>query len=460
MPGWAETLGEVVILRWNSEVHTAEVHAKGLADFLGTDGIHLQVEKSMSVRTDGNYYEKGRKRPKDVHVIGTKERREWRPWHQVAGLLHSAFAATMPPEDVVDVECEPPRGNTSGKVGIFLLKSPGRLWTILLRSLRQGWERGRLREAYFHVLAHDVDDWRHQDLREELGEGRPLFGGIHWCFGEHARLEGLVERTWENYFQKVYTMTLVARRRGYSHILSIDDDVLLPASVLSYMAGRGRGAAERSGCGVVAPLLQNGVPTSEIWAETFSTPKQRDELYKCFEGASTHWFHEPYHSPELDPMPVPWHGPTWYRRVAEKEPSYFKGVHPVRGNRTCIEVALGHAWEHIAEFDVWRTDHHLLVDHSRVFPYLCNNAFLMRTDLYTEAVERRDLQRPAGADEVPMNLLLRERDLPICLVYGSFGIHPAYNHHPYRAKLEELTNHVVLNANRLAWAKNSPELNV
>eukprot|EP00927_Polykrikos_kofoidii_P060893 TRINITY_DN55795_c0_g1_i1.p1 TRINITY_DN55795_c0_g1~~TRINITY_DN55795_c0_g1_i1.p1 ORF type:complete len:527 (-),score=52.97 TRINITY_DN55795_c0_g1_i1:52-1443(-) len=451
LPAFSQTLNEVVMLSWDSVRETTEQLTRRFAGHLHTDGIHLQVDASLDSRMDGSYYHGSKSLPTEIRVAGNIDRKEWRPWHQVAGLIHSIFAVVVAPEEVVDRELEPSRGNTTGKVGIFLLKSPGRFWTILLRSLSEGWRRGRLREAYFHVLVHDVDDWRHQDVRDELGEAWPLFGGIHWCFGEHARQKRSFQHKWENYFQKVYTMTLVARRRKYSHIISLDDDVLLPASVLSYMAGRGRAAAERQGCGVVSPLLQNGVPSVEIWAETFCTANQRERLYQCFEGSSAHWHHDPLYSPELEPLPVPWHGPTWYRRVGEKEPSYFKGVHPVRGNRTCIEIALTIALENAREFDVWRTDHQLLVDHSRVFPYLCNNAFLMRTDLYAEAIERTDLERVNGADEVPMNLLLHERELPICLVDNSFGIHPSYNHHPLRSKYEDLTLHVLLNTDKVSW---------
>ena len=50
----------------------------------------------------------------------------------------------------------------------------------------------------------------------------------------------------------------IARKNGYSYILSLDDDVLMPASAMAFLAKVGDESRAR-GCGVVAPLLQNFV---------------------------------------------------------------------------------------------------------------------------------------------------------------------------------------------------------
>merc|ERR1719223_1230159 len=147
---------------------------------------------------------------------------------------------------------------------------------------------------------------------------------------------------------------------------------------------------------------------------------------------------------ELEPLPKPWDARTWYGRV-RRVAGDMKGLHPVRGNNSCSGLALYLALTKIRE--QWlprRTDHEVIVDRGRVFPYLCNNAFAMRTDLYSEVLERDDLQRKGGADEVPLNLLLAERQLPMCFVSQSFGLHPAYNVHPDSKQMEQWAHEEVL----------------
>ena len=47
----------------------------------------------------------------------------------------------------------------------------------------------------------------------------------------------------------------IAREKGYSYILSMDDDVLLPASTMAFLANVGT-SSRKQGCGAVAPLFQ------------------------------------------------------------------------------------------------------------------------------------------------------------------------------------------------------------
>jgi len=156
------------------------------------------------------------------------------------------------------------------------------------------------------------------------------------------------------------------------------------------------------------------------------------------------WDIAPFDSSELGPMPNPWDANIWYQRVREKARNDYKGVHPVRGNLTCMVRAAHMALLYLEENWYWRDDHRLVKDDDRLYPYLCNNAYVMRTELYGEALERPDLQRTNGADEVPMNLLLNELKLPMCFVDKSYGVHPAYNHHPLAENMEILATRAVM----------------
>merc|ERR1712217_817836 len=100
-----------------------------------------------------------------------------------------------------------------------------------------------------------------------------------------------------------------------------------------------------------------------------------------------------------------------------------------------MELALTMALELVEA--VWNrpADTMLMVDNSHVFPYLCNNVFLMRTDLYRDVVQDPRLIN-GGADEAMLNKMLAERGMPICQIAGSFGIHPAYSTHGRKTVLE------------------------
>merc|ERR1711879_536818 len=97
-----------------------------------------------------------------------------------------------------------------------------------------------------------------------------------------------------------------------------------------------------------------------------------------------------------------------------------------------LELALGRVQ---AEWHRWRNDHRLLIDSHRRFPYLGNNAFLMRTELYAQVVA--DIG-DWGQDEVPMNTLIRTKRLPLCFISNSFGLHAAYSTHPFGPEMERM----------------------
>lgn len=447
-------LGEFIGLDWDSSLETAERFVARFADGLGGTGLLLCVDERLHSHHDSS--QEALKVSVALSTEGcTESLSERRAWHEIAGILHSIVVQLRPAAEILTYELEPHvlARASSTHVGIFLLKSPGRgIWHALVESLRIGWRRGALRGTLLHVLMHDVNDWQHAEWRNELEDAVELLGGLHWCLGERTRFGAKADHSqWENYFNKAFTMLHLSRSLGYEHLVSLDDDVFLPASALAFLAGSGP-LADGAGCGLVAPLLQNGVPSAELWAETFLGEAERHQLYACFAGSSMQWMHEPWSSPALAP-PDPWDGPTWYRRVALGEATDFKGVHPVRGNTTCMDMVLGAALARLGdEWRRWRPDHGLIVDHNRTFPYFCNNAFLMRTDLYAEALERDDLQRTNGADEVPMNLLLKERNLPLCFVRGSFGIHPVYNHYYDRDRIEAYVLHAVAMVDKIKWS--------
>lgn len=428
---------DVFMLSWNVSKETAETTAKRLQAGFPGKGITFHVHWQM---------EAGFGHHDSIYLMSSTTNIRWVAWPLLAGTLHSIAAHFLPAEELFRLELEKPKLGPRPNTGMFLLQSPGRnMWKVLVWSLRMAWKHGALRKLRLHALVHHMPDWSPDNWRKVLGPAAHVFGGLHWCYGPNRWATdddtmSATSRPRDNYFHKVFTMLNLAKRQGYEHIISFDDDVMLPPSSMAYLVDAGPLAYYSQGCGVVAPLLQNGVPSVELWAEAFLSAEERSILFQCFETAGLEWEHQPFYSPELGPELVPWNANIWYNRVKTRAKDDYKGIHPVRGNRTCMARALGLAVAKLPElWNEWRDDHGLLIDAQRNMPYLCNNAYLIRTDLYEEVLERSDLYRSGGADEVPLNLLLNERELPLCFVSNSFGIHPAYNHHPLREEMEQYT---------------------
>eukprot|EP00927_Polykrikos_kofoidii_P043504 TRINITY_DN37570_c0_g1_i1.p1 TRINITY_DN37570_c0_g1~~TRINITY_DN37570_c0_g1_i1.p1 ORF type:complete len:497 (+),score=56.93 TRINITY_DN37570_c0_g1_i1:54-1544(+) len=430
-------------LTWTVTRFTAEEFAFALRTARGGDGlfVHTPAGEVAIVDSGGGV----------LKLLPSQEKR-FLPWKHFAGFLHAVAASVISPFDLFHLELEKTWRQRSvghaATVGVFLLRSLGReMWRMLAKSLMLAWSVGSLASARLHVLVHQMETWDPEAWRKALGPGAPhLFGGLHWCGGPN-RFHSDATRLDNNYLHKVFTMLTLAVHLNYTYLTSLDDDVLLPASALAYLVNSGPEADSR-GCGLVVPLLQNGVPSAETWAETFLDVESRETLYRCFSGSSARWVTDSYSV--LEPLPTPWNGFEWYNRLARRLNQTNRGVHPVRGNETCMSLSLSFALGLVAnEWPRWRTDHSLLVDVEHRYPYVVNYAFLIRTDRYKETIDLPWLD--GASDEVPLNLMLLEQRLPSCFVSGSFGVHPAYSTHSNYKVMEHLALKEVSRADRRHW---------
>lgn len=420
----APPVGEVQF-EWDTDRESAEGIAHTLKTILGGDGLELLVGAAGEIP----------ERPGVAQVYLPDSAWVWYPWDQVAGMVHVVGTSALSPEQSLEVELgHEPRPSPVAEVGIFVLQSFGReLWRAVAAALDATWRRGLLKSVRLHSLVHDHRMWRPWAWREALGMAAPIFRGLHWC-GSEAKA-GILVVPYNNYLPKVSTIISLLYRFGYSYLVSLDDDVMLPPASLGALLTVGP-KADAMGCGVVVPLLQNGVPTVELWAETFLTLPEQNFLYQCFEDSTAVYYGKRF--TELEPMPRPWDGFTWYSRVRAMVDVSSQGIHPVRGNNSCMGAALSLALSKIREeWPRWDQNHGLLVDKVGNYPYVLNNAFLMRGDRYSEAVGRPDFQG-TGADELPMNMLINERGWFRCFLSESFGLHPAYGSHPRQADMESV----------------------
>ncbi|CAK9016787.1 Uncharacterized protein SCF082_LOCUS13338 [Durusdinium trenchii] len=363
------------------------------------------------------------------------------PWDQLAGELHMLLA-NFRPDRALEVELAPYRPSSKAQVvGVFLLQSPNTIvWQFLPKTIEDVWHH--FQDFRLHVLLHQLSDWDPHLWRKHLGVAFPVFGGLHWC-GSVNRYPGfnrqLAEsRKSDNYFNKIFMMLAIAEHQGFEWIVSVDDDVFLPP--FSFMSlVRSGPMADKRGCGVVLPLTQNGIPSTETFARHWLSAPDRGQLFRCFSQSSGQFCRdgslmhccrggEAVDAKEIPavPIPEPWNEVEWYNSVAERFELRWWKNHPVSGNLTCMILALNLALKGLDQKwfrPIWDVDS-LVVDRELKYPYFANNVFLMRTDRYVRVIEHPDCCH--GTDERMMNQLLREEKAPLCFETQSFGIHPAW----------------------------------
>eukprot|EP00747_Dinoflagellata_sp_TGD_P081074 gnl/TRDRNA2_/TRDRNA2_161157_c0_seq1.p1 gnl/TRDRNA2_/TRDRNA2_161157_c0~~gnl/TRDRNA2_/TRDRNA2_161157_c0_seq1.p1 ORF type:complete len:487 (+),score=71.21 gnl/TRDRNA2_/TRDRNA2_161157_c0_seq1:47-1507(+) len=435
--------------QWQTTEATAEQHIERLRKRLSPDveGLVLHTEEEVEVALGPGG---------SMRVVPSQTNQKWVEWRLLPGTLQAVAAQYLTPEEIFALEVEPWPGEDHAPVGIFLLQSPGRhMWRATTLALHTAWDKGAIdaATARLHVLVHSVKNWQPQEWKDSLGAAAPMLGGLHWCYGPNRfGRQDTQRKQLDNYFHKAFTMHRLAVHLAYTYIVSLDDDVLLPPSVFGFLLSRGPEALDRKNCGVLTPTLQNGVPSVEMFAEEYMSRKERNKLYRCFEESEMIWMDRTYD--HLMPMPSPWNASEWYGRVTSREWTDLKGLHPVRANSTCQDLALELALPKVAdEWPRWRFDHRVIVPPVHRYPYLCNNVYMVRTDLYTDVLERQDLQRDGGADEAPLNLLMKERRKSICFISHSFGLHPAYGSHHSGAMLEREAVFKVMEAE---WGPGTP----
>lgn len=254
---------------------------------------------------------------------------------------------------------------------------------LMARSLRNAFPAGagavnlaQLVAPRFHALcgpevntpAYDSAFW----LARLGNAGASLFGGVHLMTDVNPFANRTRNYQW-NYMAKAMAMPRIAALAGYDHVVSTDDDVLIPPHVWRTFAWaaaaptakwrecshkkhssarrackKTRAAAldawQRStpvakgsatnasnmalaGCTVVTPLIHNGVPQGRAFAEALGPAAVR-ALDSCFAKSKLGVMGSI--RMDLISMPInPWNESKWWAALA-RLPGVFKGAHPIR----------------------------------------------------------------------------------------------------------------------------------
>ena len=316
--------------------------------------------------------------------------------------------------------------------------------------------------AWRHALGCELDDI---DARGSDNDASWLLGGVHEIMPRmipnHA--------SHGNYMRKIYAAVSISLTQSYSHLISLDDDVLLPPATLAFMIdetaepqgamasaavssssqeGDSSGDSTEGSCAVLTPTLSTGIPTVELWCQHFLQPWEKAFVEKCFAGSSlADWGGYHGHLSSFKDVPdalltslQPWSAQAHYRRLQDaadiliKEqpiPSLGLGIHPVRWNRTCTEAVNEFVLRHIySQFlpplpssttaapgphrpekrESPQSPRTLFVQRPPVgtYPYLCNSVWMARVDDVVFDVllhGDRFLGWSHPFDEAPMNLV-------------------------------------------------------
>lgn len=224
-----------------------------------------------------------------------------------------------------------------------------------------------------------------------------------------------------NYMQKIRRAADTAERYAFK----LDEDIWMGPGTWDFIVAN-RAVVEGAAL-TLSPVLSNGIPTCELFAEDFMNPADRTEVYSLFRSTrlGTHWKTDySWLNDTIEAMPRHgWDAAAFYDSVARFN-HHYKGIHPVRVNFAAakrVNDSVLDGWDRLVDADPARME---VVSLRR--PYLCNSAFVIRADRWKALLNDATLHRD-GFDEVPLNLYAAREGARHAFVRRGFGVHTAYN---------------------------------
>lgn len=204
----------------------------------------------------------------------------------------------------------------------------------------------------------------------------------------------------------------------------LDEDVFVSEHVLDFML-ENLNALDESQNLTISPLFSNGIPTVDQFIGQFLSAAEQDEINSLFLKTvfAQTWGVDYSFLNEHTTQAKTWNPANYYASVARMD-HYLKGIHPVRLNAEA-QLRLNQMLRdesHIRQF-VAPTNLEL---QSIDAPYLCNNFFFIRNDIWNAILKDKALFRDAF-DEIPLSLYKQQSGKRFLFVKGGFAIHTMYN---------------------------------
>lgn len=226
-----------------------------------------------------------------------------------------------------------------------------------------------------------------------------------------------------NYMEKINFAILYAEEKHIPFIMKCDNDIFLKSQTLDYMINNLE-LLNSSNNLTLGPVITTGIPTIEYFKNNFFDMDSIEILNKLFLKTifSNNNVADYSHLNNYTINSNNWDKEEFFNSV-EKADYYYKGIHPIRLNDEANDFVNNYVIENKSRF--LKNYQLKIIDNDRS-PYLCNNVFCIKTDIYKNIVNDNTLFVDYF-DEVPINKYCWKNNMKHLFIENGFAIHMYYN---------------------------------
>ena len=232
-------------------------------------------------------------------------------------------------------------------------------------------------------------------------------------------------RPTNNYKSKMWAML----EEDCKYTVKFDEDIIMSNHVWDYMIENRELLYTDPELLLLTPVVNIGVPTCDMFIEDFCSEKKKNELHSIFlrqdmqKTAGDTWGIADNEFTTLNQHTTgasEWNPDAYWESVKGLN-TELKGIHPVRvdfeSQRHLADVVINNLPDFLRprEYSVDKTNR----------PYLCNDACMMRTDVYNDINEFSEF---LPYDEIPMNAYRRAKDLRFGFIRNGLALHTLYGY--------------------------------
>lgn len=237
------------------------------------------------------------------------------------------------------------------------------------------------------------------------------------------RLDG-IEYTVINRFTEYLEKVEWACHQPEPYQAKLDEDIFINEHGLNFLI-ENVGVLDDEANLALCPLFSNGIPTTDRFIETFFPESYKDELFSGFlnttMGQTWGVDYSPLNKHTIEASQ--WKAEEYYRGLASID-HYLRGIHPVRINEQ-VQLRINEMLLDPASIEKFIKAGPMSIIEIPA-PYLCNNFFFMRTDVWRRIIEDKSLFRDPF-DEVAISNYKNREGKRFLFADGAFAIHTMYN---------------------------------
>ena len=203
----------------------------------------------------------------------------------------------------------------------------------------------------------------------------------------------------------------------------VDNDIFINHHIWNFMIDNLH-ILDLSDTVFVAPLLNTGIPTTDMVVESIATEIEMKNIHQLCKN----FIFGPLWGADYTPLnktsiySTEWVSKQFYKEVS-LIPHHYKGIHPTRMSPMLHDLI----------FDLTKSHFELFIDKNKYqfiktfdYPYYCNSIFFIKTSKWKTIIDDISLFHD-GFDEVPLNLYCNRNNIPFWFIKNGYAIHPSYN---------------------------------